>query len=165
MSQNAADRGDWRVPPALPHGPVYDPPRVIWRDPKYCSQTCITAGDLLPGYGTEVVYPDPRCLVHGDWETDLDIETTMWLNGAMTTTVLFENSDYDLTDLEDRFDLYRQADGVPTLDRGLHLVFDEQMDLMQPTCSICDGLGHGYPGAGPCPLEERGEEGVPWWAS
>lgn len=24
------------------------------------------------------------------------------------------------------------------------------------TCSLCDGLGHGYPGAGPCPLEERG---------
>lgn len=26
-----------------------------------------------------------------------------------------------------------------------------------PTCSICDGLGHGYPGAGPCPLEDRGD--------
>lgn len=26
-----------------------------------------------------------------------------------------------------------------------------------PTCNICDGLGHGYPGAGPCPLEERGQ--------
>lgn len=25
-----------------------------------------------------------------------------------------------------------------------------------PTCSLCDGLGHGYPGGGPCPLEERG---------
>lgn len=23
-------------------------------------------------------------------------------------------------------------------------------------CSICDGIGHGYPGGGPCPLEERG---------
>lgn len=22
-----------------------------------------------------------------------------------------------------------------------------------PTCNICDALGHGYPGAGPCPLE------------
>ena len=22
-----------------------------------------------------------------------------------------------------------------------------------PCCSICDGIGHGYPGAGPCPLE------------
>lgn len=32
------------------------------------------------------------------------------------------------------------------------------------TCSICDAVGHGYPGGGPCPLEERGEEGVPWWA-
>lgn len=34
----------------------------------------------------------------------------------------------------------------------------------RPTCTICDGLGHGYPGGGPCPLEERGEQGVPWWA-
>jgi hypothetical protein len=25
-----------------------------------------------------------------------------------------------------------------------------------PTCSLCDGLGHGYPGAGPCPLEMTG---------
>lgn len=25
-----------------------------------------------------------------------------------------------------------------------------------PSCSICDGLGHGYPGGGPCPLEDRG---------
>ncbi len=25
-----------------------------------------------------------------------------------------------------------------------------------PTCSLCDALGHGYPGGGPCPLEERG---------
>lgn len=23
-------------------------------------------------------------------------------------------------------------------------------------CSICDALGHGYPGGGPCPLEDRG---------
>lgn len=23
----------------------------------------------------------------------------------------------------------------------------------QPCCSICDGVGHGYPGGGPCPLE------------
>ncbi|MDQ6796454.1 MAG: hypothetical protein M3011_00275 [Actinomycetota bacterium] len=22
-----------------------------------------------------------------------------------------------------------------------------------PTCSICDAVGHGYPGGGPCPLE------------
>jgi hypothetical protein len=27
-----------------------------------------------------------------------------------------------------------------------------------PACSICDGIGHGYPGAGPCPLEETGED-------
>lgn len=25
-----------------------------------------------------------------------------------------------------------------------------------PCCSVCDGLGHGYPGGGPCPLEESG---------
>ena len=34
-----------------------------------------------------------------------------------------------------------------------------------PTCSLCDGLGHGYPGGGPCPLEERGNyDGEPAWA-
>jgi hypothetical protein len=27
-----------------------------------------------------------------------------------------------------------------------------------PTCSLCDAVGHGYPGGGPCPLEERGWE-------
>lgn len=27
-----------------------------------------------------------------------------------------------------------------------------------PTCSLCDAVGHGYPGAGPCPLEETGED-------
>ncbi len=27
-----------------------------------------------------------------------------------------------------------------------------------PSCSICDALGHGYPGGGPCPLEETGED-------
>lgn len=26
----------------------------------------------------------------------------------------------------------------------------------RPTCNICDAYGHGYPGAGPCPLEDRG---------
>jgi hypothetical protein len=25
-----------------------------------------------------------------------------------------------------------------------------------PTCGLCDAVGHGYPGGGPCPLEERG---------
>jgi hypothetical protein len=34
----------------------------------------------------------------------------------------------------------------------------EEADLLfnppePPCCSICDGAGHGYPGAGPCPLE------------
>jgi hypothetical protein len=33
-----------------------------------------------------------------------------------------------------------------------------------PSCSICDGLGHGYPGGGPCPLEERGrDDGFDAW--
>ena len=32
-------------------------------------------------------------------------------------------------------------------------------------CSICDGVGHGYPGGGPCPLEDRGAyDGEPAWA-
>lgn len=35
-------------------------------------------------------------------------------------------------------------------------ILPEGWDDEGPTCRICDGLGHGYPGAGPCPLEERG---------
>ncbi len=31
----------------------------------------------------------------------------------------------------------------------------EEMDIRY--CSICDGMGHGYPGGGPCPLEMMGE--------
>lgn len=27
-----------------------------------------------------------------------------------------------------------------------------------PSCSVCDAFGHGYPGGGPCPLEETGED-------
>lgn len=30
---------------------------------------------------------------------------------------------------------------------------DYENFLAERTCSICDGLGHGYPGGGPCPLE------------
>jgi hypothetical protein len=31
-------------------------------------------------------------------------------------------------------------------------------------CSICDGIGHGQPGYGPCPLEERGaDDGFDEW--
>lgn len=40
------------------------------------------------------------------------------------------------------------------------LGWDEQMEE-GPTCNLCDGLGHGYPGAGPCPLEERGADEGP----
>lgn len=33
-----------------------------------------------------------------------------------------------------------------------------------PTCSICDGLGHGYPGGPPCPLEVCDYSDEPAWA-
>jgi hypothetical protein len=39
--------------------------------------------------------------------------------------------------------------------RRPHEPHDEEFDEPR-TCSICDGYGHGYPGAGPCPLEEQG---------
>jgi len=43
---------------------------------------------------------------------------------------------------------------------------NEPEEEWPPTCSLCDGLGHGYPGAGPCPLEERGQyDAEPWWAN
>lgn len=41
-------------------------------------------------------------------------------------------------------------------DNGVATLYDN--DYEGPACSICDGLGHGYPGGGPCPLEETGED-------
>ncbi len=32
-----------------------------------------------------------------------------------------------------------------------------------PTCSICDGLGHGYPGGPACPLERGTDDGFDAW--
>lgn len=32
-----------------------------------------------------------------------------------------------------------------------------------PCCSICDGLGHGYPGGPPCPLEAGVDDGFDEW--
>ena len=53
-----------------------------------------------------------------------------------------------------------QLRSIPTLAQieGAFAVEPTYDDLVEPeqTCSLCDGLGHGYPGAGPCPLEERG---------
>jgi hypothetical protein len=40
----------------------------------------------------------------------------------------------------------------------------QEEDAEGPTCSICDGLGHGYPGGPPCPLEVTDYSGEPWWA-
>lgn len=34
----------------------------------------------------------------------------------------------------------------------------------RPTCNICDAFGHGYPGAGPCPLEDVDYSDEPDWA-
>lgn len=33
-----------------------------------------------------------------------------------------------------------------------------------PSCSICDALGHGYPGGPACPLEQADYSSEPWWA-
>jgi hypothetical protein len=34
-----------------------------------------------------------------------------------------------------------------------------------PTCGLCDGVGHGYPGAGPCPVyEDHQYPDEPDWA-
>jgi hypothetical protein len=41
--------------------------------------------------------------------------------------------------------------------KGLATLLDEDCGWDEgPTCSICDALGHGYPGGGPCPLEDSG---------
>lgn len=41
---------------------------------------------------------------------------------------------------------------------------DDYSNSEGPTCSICDGLGHGYPGGPPCPLEICDYSGEPEWA-
>lgn len=51
---------------------------------------------------------------------------------------------------------------IVTLASGTRVVLDEKgrpvLRVGRPVgfCSICDGLGHGYPGGAPCPLEDRG---------
>jgi hypothetical protein len=43
--------------------------------------------------------------------------------------------------------------------RGTYRRVDEDDQYDEgPTCSLCDAVGHGYPGGGPCPLEMRGQE-------
>lgn len=34
-----------------------------------------------------------------------------------------------------------------------YLAASEAAHDYAPSCSICDGIGHGYPGGAPCPLE------------
>jgi hypothetical protein len=41
---------------------------------------------------------------------------------------------------------------------------DDGQTIEGPCCSICDGLGHGYPGGPACPLESADYSGEPWWA-
>lgn len=53
------------------------------------------------------------------------------------------------------------ADEAYTLRR---LAEEDSQPEEGPTCSICDGLGHGYPGGGPCPLEMADYSNEPWWA-
>lgn len=46
-------------------------------------------------------------------------------------------------------DVAAERDRLDLLD--FHAPWEQETE--GPTCSICDGLGHGYPGAGPCPIE------------
>lgn len=51
-------------------------------------------------------------------------------------------------------DCFSLADDLPPGDRPMAMPdMDEPYQDEGPTCSICDGVGHGYPGGGPCPLE------------
>lgn len=59
-----------------------------------------------------------------------------------------------MPDLE-AFDGVGSLGHAPTCDCKACLLEDDQ-EVEGPCCSICDGLGHGYPGGGPCPLEEGG---------
>lgn len=52
------------------------------------------------------------------------------------------------------FDLGRLVATERTEDKATEALDDYADSQAQRSCTICDGLGHGYPGAGPCPLEE-----------
>jgi hypothetical protein len=73
-----------------------------------------------------------------------------------------------LASCHDCGDLFRPEPAKPEADEPrpdwvADLAYEEEY---VPTCSLCDGAGHGYPGAGPCPLEERGSyDAEPWWAN
>jgi hypothetical protein len=49
--------------------------------------------------------------------------------------------------------------GTIGADEYRDMVEADRMAEGEVCCAICDGLGHGQPGYGPCPLEE-----APWWA-
>jgi hypothetical protein len=82
----------------------------------------------------------------GDWVEieDGDGYRTAEVVDCTTTRVAVKVSNFDGT--------FRTR-VLPTLDVLPADTFDEG-----PTCSLCDAVGHGYPGAGPCPLENRGWE-------
>ena len=40
---------------------------------------------------------------------------------------------------------------------------DGEAEANEVCCSICDGLGHGQPGYGPCPLEMGADDGFERW--
>jgi hypothetical protein len=44
-----------------------------------------------------------------------------------------------------------------TREGALQGLLEAPADEEPRCCSICDAPGHGYPGGGPCPLEDRGE--------
>jgi hypothetical protein len=48
--------------------------------------------------------------------------------------------------------------------KAMEALMDSDELVPEPTCSLCDGVGHGYPGAGPCPLEVTDYSGEPDWA-
>lgn len=42
-------------------------------------------------------------------------------------------------------------------DERYALEAEEAYEVSLVYCSLCDGIGHGQPGYGPCPLEMRGD--------
>jgi hypothetical protein len=47
---------------------------------------------------------------------------------------------------------------LANLDELLAQHENDWQDSQVVYCSLCDGIGHGQPGYGPCPLEERGAD-------
>jgi hypothetical protein len=97
--------------------------------------------------------------------TDTDLAHVQAIMGALTGAQVDpepvqDHPDPDTAAFAQSFHPYPEVDPDPQPECGCTptQLCDECYYAAEegPSCSICDALGHGYPGGGPCPLEDTG---------